>query len=195
MALASRHREWKQRAARPRRRPPKELGHHVSSPSFFKTTQGDFWMIGETLEATGKNEGGRWFSTTDPKEKPLGEWTPTRLQSGHHHRPCERDPRERGQNLSHQRQHLLPSGGVPIGFRKSLSGNRQSPPTYFVPSPPTRTARFHQAELPLITYRLPPHQRHEIRHLVHLQKATQRPIPPPPRSAGSKLLSLADPFR
>ena len=35
---------------------------------------GDFWMIGEKLEATGENKGGRWIRITDPKEKPLGEW-------------------------------------------------------------------------------------------------------------------------
>jgi hypothetical protein len=37
---------------------------------------GDFWAIGETLQATGEspNNGKRWIRTTDPKEKPLGEW-------------------------------------------------------------------------------------------------------------------------
>ncbi len=40
----------------------------------FQNNAGDFWMINEKLEATGKNEGGRWIRTADPKEKPLGEW-------------------------------------------------------------------------------------------------------------------------
>lgn len=37
---------------------------------------GDFWCIGETLEAGGEspNKGKRWLRTADPKEKPLGEW-------------------------------------------------------------------------------------------------------------------------
>jgi hypothetical protein len=37
---------------------------------------GDFWCIGETLTAKGEspNNGKRWLRTTDPKEKPLGEW-------------------------------------------------------------------------------------------------------------------------
>lgn len=37
---------------------------------------GDFWCIGETLQATGEspNNGKRWLRTADPKEKPLGEW-------------------------------------------------------------------------------------------------------------------------
>jgi|AntRauTorckE6833_2_1112554.scaffolds.fasta_scaffold07494_6 hypothetical protein len=35
---------------------------------------GDFWTIGETLEATGENSRARWTRTADPKEKPLGEW-------------------------------------------------------------------------------------------------------------------------
>jgi hypothetical protein len=37
---------------------------------------GDFWCIGETLEAKGEspNHGKRWIRTADPKEKPLGEW-------------------------------------------------------------------------------------------------------------------------
>lgn len=37
---------------------------------------GDFWCIGETLQAAGEspNNGRRWLRTADPKEKPLGEW-------------------------------------------------------------------------------------------------------------------------
>lgn len=37
---------------------------------------GDFWCIGETLTAKGEspNNGKRWLRTSDPKEKPLGEW-------------------------------------------------------------------------------------------------------------------------
>jgi hypothetical protein len=37
---------------------------------------GDFWCIGESLEATGEspNNGRRWLRIADPKEKPLGEW-------------------------------------------------------------------------------------------------------------------------
>lgn len=37
---------------------------------------GDFWCIGETLTAKGTspNNGKRWLRTSDPKEKPLGEW-------------------------------------------------------------------------------------------------------------------------
>jgi hypothetical protein len=37
---------------------------------------GDFWCIGETLQATGEspNNGRRWLRNADPKEKPLGEW-------------------------------------------------------------------------------------------------------------------------
>lgn len=35
---------------------------------------GDFWMIGEKIEANGENKGGRWIRTADPKEKTLGEW-------------------------------------------------------------------------------------------------------------------------
>jgi hypothetical protein len=37
---------------------------------------GDFWCIGETLQASGTspNNGKRWLRTADPKEKPLGEW-------------------------------------------------------------------------------------------------------------------------
>lgn len=37
---------------------------------------GDFWCIGETLQANGEspNNGRRWLRTADPKEKPLGEW-------------------------------------------------------------------------------------------------------------------------
>jgi hypothetical protein len=35
---------------------------------------GDFWTIGEKLEATGENKGGRWIRIADPGEKPLGEW-------------------------------------------------------------------------------------------------------------------------
>ncbi len=35
---------------------------------------GDFWMIGETLQAPGKNEARRWHRTADPAEKPVGEW-------------------------------------------------------------------------------------------------------------------------
>ncbi len=40
----------------------------------YQDDAGDFWMIGETLEATGENEGRRWIRTADPKEKSLGEW-------------------------------------------------------------------------------------------------------------------------
>ncbi len=47
-------------------------------PSFESQLQqgnaGDIWMIGEKLEATGKNQGGRWHRTADPREKPVGEW-------------------------------------------------------------------------------------------------------------------------
>ncbi|MFK7850093.1 MAG: DUF1080 domain-containing protein [Akkermansiaceae bacterium] len=35
---------------------------------------GDFWAIGESLEATGENQKRRWIRITDPAEKPLGEW-------------------------------------------------------------------------------------------------------------------------
>lgn len=35
---------------------------------------GDIWMIGEKLEASGKNEKGRWIRTADPAEKDPGEW-------------------------------------------------------------------------------------------------------------------------
>ncbi len=40
----------------------------------FQNNAGDFWMIGEKLEASGENKGGRWIRTADPKEKSLGEW-------------------------------------------------------------------------------------------------------------------------
>jgi hypothetical protein len=39
-----------------------------------KGNAGDIWMIGEKLEATGRNKAGRWIRTADPAEKPPGEW-------------------------------------------------------------------------------------------------------------------------
>lgn len=43
-------------------------------PQLESGNAGDFWGIGEKLEANGENKGARWIRTADPKEKPPGDW-------------------------------------------------------------------------------------------------------------------------
>ena len=43
-------------------------------PQLESGNAGDFWGIGETLQASGENKGARWIRSADPKEKPIGEW-------------------------------------------------------------------------------------------------------------------------
>ncbi len=87
----------------------------------FQNNAGDIWMIAEKCEATGKNEGGRWFRTADPKEKPVGEWNTMTVV-------CKADTLtihvngtlvNEGKNLSTTSGNIgLQAEGTPIEFRK-----------------------------------------------------------------------------
>jgi hypothetical protein len=82
---------------------------------------GDFWVIGETLAAPGKQEGRRWLRIAENAEKPPGEWNSLIVR-------CDGDkvavlingvPVNSGSGLSASKGAIcLQSEGTEIHFRK-----------------------------------------------------------------------------